>query len=76
MAYEVFDVQVPGGTLRVGRWGSGPGLVIAAHGLTGSHVNFEALAEQLGDAVTLLAPDLRGRGRTTARAVRDGQARR
>jgi hypothetical protein len=24
-------------------------------------MNFEALADQLGDAVTLLAPDLRGR---------------
>lgn len=52
--------------LRVGRWGSGPAVVLAAHGLTGTHMNFEALADQLGDAVTLLAPDLRGRGRSTA----------
>ena len=29
-------------------------------------MNFEALADQLGDAVTLLAPDLRGRGRSSA----------
>ena len=65
MAYQVFDVQVPGGQLRVGRWGSGPAVVIGAHGLTGTHMNFEALADQLGEAVTLLAPDLRGRGRST-----------
>ena len=66
MVYQVFDVAVPGGQLRVGRWGSGPAVVIAAHGLTGTHMNFEALADQLGDTVTLLAPDLRGRGRSTA----------
>lgn len=65
MAYQAFDVQVPAGKLHVGRWGSGPAVVVAAHGLTGTHMNFEALADQLGDAVTLLAPDLRGRGRTT-----------
>src|SRR5512140_2879512 len=65
VAYQVFDVQVPGGQLRVGRWGTGPAVVIAAHGLTGTHMNFEALADQLGDTVTLLAPDLRGRGRST-----------
>lgn len=62
MRYETFDVAVPGGDLRVGRWGSGPEVVLAAHGLTGTHRHFAALADQLGDEVTLLAPDLRGRG--------------
>lgn len=66
MSYEVFDVGVPGGAIRVGRWGQGPRVVIAAHGLTATHVSFAALADELGDAVTLLAPDLRGRGRSTA----------
>lgn len=61
-SYEVFDVAVPDGTLRAARWGNGPRAVVAAHGLTGSHMNFEALADQLGDDYTLLAPDLRGRG--------------
>ena len=60
--YELFDVAVPDGTLRAARWGSGPRALVAAHGLTGSHMNFEALADQLGDEYTLLAPDLRGRG--------------
>jgi lipase len=64
--YEAFDVEVPGGTIRVGRWGHGPHAVIAAHGLTATHLSFQALADQLGDDVTLLAPDLRGRGRSTA----------
>ena len=68
MPYEAFDVEVPGGTIRVGRWGRGPDVVIAAHGLTATHVTFEALADQLGDQVTLLAPDLRGRGRSAAGA--------
>ncbi len=66
MRYEAFDVEVPGGTIRIGRWGQGPDVVIAAHGLTASHVSFAALADRLGDGVTLLAPDLRGRGRSTA----------
>ena len=66
VAYQAFDVPVREGKLHVGRWGSGPAVVLAAHGLTGTHMNFEALADQLGDAVTLLAPDLRGRGRSTA----------
>lgn len=75
MAYQAFEVQVPGGQLRVGRWGSGPAVVIAAHGLTGTHMNFEALADQLGDAVTLLAPDLRGRGRSSVVGGPYGMAR-
>ena len=75
MAYEVFDVSVPGGSLRVGRWGSGPVVLVAAHGLTGTHMHFEALADQLGEAVTLLAPDLRGRGRSSAVGGPYGMAR-
>ncbi len=60
--YETFDVPRPDGSLRVGRWGSGPRHVLAAHGVTANHVSFRALADQLPDDVTLLAPDLRGRG--------------
>jgi lipase len=62
VAYESFDVPVTGGLLHVGRWGSGPAVVVAAHGVTGTHMNWEPLADQLGEAVTVLAPDLRGRG--------------
>jgi pimeloyl-ACP methyl ester carboxylesterase len=75
VAYQAFDVQVPGGQLHIGRWGSGRAVVIAAHGLTGTHMNFEALADQLGDGVTLLAPDLRGRGRSSTVGAPYGMAR-
>ncbi|MGH9116286.1 MAG: alpha/beta hydrolase [Acidimicrobiales bacterium] len=66
MQYRTLDVPVAGGNLRVGRWGSGPAVIVAAHGLTANHLCFQALAEQLGEGVTLLAPDLRGRGRSSA----------
>ena len=59
---ERFTVDVPGGELLVARWGSGETVVIAAHGVTATHMGWPRLAEQLGDDVTLLAPDLRGRG--------------
>jgi lipase len=62
--YDAFAVEVDGGSLHVGRWGTGPPVVVAAHGITATHRSFRALAEQLGEEVTLLAPDLRGRGRS------------
>ncbi|MDX6658824.1 MAG: lipase [Solirubrobacteraceae bacterium] len=63
-----YDVPVAGGSLHVAR--SGPpasdadGVVLAAHGITASHLAWRAVARELaGDArVCLLAPDLRGRG--------------
>ncbi len=61
-SYETFEVSRPEGVLRVGRWGRGSTYVLAAHGVTANHVSFRALAEQLPQDVTLLAPDLRGRG--------------
>ena len=38
--------------------------VLAAHGLTSNHRSWGVVAEALGGAVTLIAPDLRGRGRS------------
>lgn len=65
---ELFVVPVRGGSLRVARWPGRPGspLVAAAHGVTANHRNFSLLAELLGDDVTLVAPDLRGRGGSNA----------
>ncbi len=60
-SYEAFGVEVPGGTLHVGRWGKGDRKLIAIHGITGNHLGMHALADQLGDEYTLIAPDLRGR---------------
>lgn len=65
VGYERFEVTVPDGTLRVGRWGApvgGAPVILALHGITASHMAFLALADQLGSEVTLIAPDLRGRG--------------
>jgi len=59
------EVPVAGGTLAVARWGAaGAPAVVAAHGLTSSHAFWSLVAEELGDEVALLAPDLRGRGRS------------
>lgn len=62
-------VPVSGGSLHVGVAGAPPGtpgvpVVLAAHGITGSHPTWAPIARHLGDSVTLLAPDLRGRGQS------------
>jgi pimeloyl-ACP methyl ester carboxylesterase len=61
LPYDVTRVPVVGGSLTVGRWGNGPKVVVAAHGVTANHASFHALADALGPEFTLLAPDLRGR---------------
>ncbi|MGF0310288.1 alpha/beta fold hydrolase [Rhodococcus sp. IEGM1428] len=60
--FDLFTVPVAGGDLTVGRWGTGPRTILALHGVTANHACFHALADELGDDFTLLAPDLRGRG--------------
>ena len=62
-------VPVSGGSLHVGVAGAplgtaGVPVVLAAHGITGSHPTWAPVARHLGDEVTLLAPDLRGRGQS------------
>lgn len=66
MTYDVLRVPVRGGDLTAGRWGGGDEVVIAAHGITGNHVSWAAVADALDGDVTLVAPDLRGRGRSNA----------
>ncbi len=60
--YSSFDVPVTGGSLHVGRWGDADRVVVAAHGITGNHRSWQAVARALGPDVSLVAPDLRGRG--------------
>ena len=51
-------------TLEVHEWpASAPGapVILAAHGITANGLSWGPVAEHLGGAVTLLAPDLRGR---------------
>jgi lipase len=55
------DVPVAGGDLKVARWGSGDPIAVAVHGITASYVAWRAVAQQL-DGITVIAPDLRGRG--------------
>lgn len=71
--YRTADVPVAGGKLRVGIWEPGrparsdepAPTVLAVHGITASHRVWRTLAERLDD-VRLVAPDLRGRGRSSA----------
>lgn len=59
---EMLAVPVAGGDLAVARWGSGPNVVLAPHGITANLVSMTLIADAVGDDITLLAPDLRGRG--------------
>lgn len=64
-SYDTFDVPVAGGALRVGRWtASDPQapVVLVAHGVTANHLAWQSLAAL--DRFTVVAPDLRGRGRS------------
>jgi pimeloyl-ACP methyl ester carboxylesterase len=63
--YSSFEVPVAGGSLHVGRWGDGDRVVVAAHGITGNHKSWQAVARALEPGISLIAPDLRGRGRST-----------
>src|SRR5688572_18804747 len=63
--YSSFDVPVSGGSLHVGRWGDGDRIVVAAHGITGNHRSWQGVARALAPDISLVAPDLRGRGSST-----------
>jgi lipase len=62
--YESFSVPVRGGELHVGRWGDSGTPVVGLHGITGNHRSWAPVARALGEDVTLVVPDLRGRGRS------------
>ena len=75
-SYDSFDVPVPGGDLRVGRWtAADPAapVVVAAHGVTANHRTWALVAECA--EVTVVAPDLRGRGRSAALQGEAGMVR-
>jgi lipase len=68
--YRTLDVPVRGGELRVGVWDPARGgdghpvrTVVAVHGVTASHRCWSMVADRLPD-VRIVAPDLRGRGRS------------
>lgn len=64
--YHVVEVPVVGGRLHVGVWEAevdDAPTVVLIHGVTASHLAWQWVAEALPD-VRLVAPDLRGRGRS------------
>ena len=80
MTYRTYDVSVDGGSVRVGQWGPddpdgtvGP-TVIAVHRITGSHLAWAQVARAM-PRVRLIAPDLRGRGRSAGVPGPFGMAR-
>jgi lipase len=75
--YRIHDVPTRGGTLRVGEWGPddpAATTVIAVHGITASHLAWAVIAEAMPQ-VRLIAPDLRGRGRSAGLPGPYGMAR-
>lgn len=77
--YRTVDVPVPGGGLRVGVWdpvdatGDVPD-VLVVHGVTSSHLAWPYVVEEL-PGVRVIAPDLRGRGRSNELEGEAGMAR-
>ncbi len=66
MTYSTLDAPVRGGLLHAGRWSpddaSAP-TVLAVHGVTASHRSWVSVAAA-SPGLDILAPDLRGRGRS------------
>ncbi|NUT08409.1 MAG: alpha/beta hydrolase [Hamadaea sp.] len=62
VAYQRATVAVEGGELAFGIWGEQGPLVVAAHGITSSHLAWALVAERLGTDHRFVAADLRGRG--------------
>jgi lipase len=72
-----YAVPVAGGTLHVAGAGADPrgarAVVVAIHGIASAHVAWRAVARSLHgqEGIAVLAPDLRGRGRSAALPVHD-----
>jgi pimeloyl-ACP methyl ester carboxylesterase len=60
------DLQVPvrGGELHALTWGDGDDTILAIHGISASAVSIQPLADRLAGSYRVVAPDLRGRGRS------------
>ena len=54
--------DVSGGALHALRFGAGPRVVLAAHGITSTAMAWPAVAAELPDDWSMVALDLRGRG--------------
>lgn len=75
---EEFTVPVPGGDLAVLRWPAADPqapTIVAVHGITANALAWYEVADRLAGRVTLVAPDLRGRGASRSVAGPYGLAR-
>jgi pimeloyl-ACP methyl ester carboxylesterase len=59
---KALEIPVAGGALNALRFGDGPHIILAAHGITASAMAFGAVAHELPPQWSLVALDLRGRG--------------
>jgi lipase len=74
--HDLRFVPVRGGDLAVGDWGSekkDAPVIFAIHGVTASHMAWSLVADALPD-FRIVAPDLRGRGRSNALPASYGMA--
>lgn len=62
VGYQQHTVTVADGTLTVGVWGEQGPLVVAAHGLTATHMCWVLVGPELGRDHRFVGVDLRGRG--------------
>ena len=66
MSYETFDFPVRGGQMRAGAWGNAEDpVVVGVHGITANHLNFALIGKELEGRARVVAPDVRGRGRSS-----------
>ncbi|MBB5869701.1 pimeloyl-ACP methyl ester carboxylesterase [Allocatelliglobosispora scoriae] len=72
---EYLDIDVPAGPLRALRFGSGPRIALAAHGITASAMSYRTVARHLPDEWSLISLDLRGRGGSNGLAGPFGMTR-
>jgi pimeloyl-ACP methyl ester carboxylesterase len=65
VSYSEFDFSVAGGHAHAGRWGDPTDeVLVGVHGVTANHLNFALLGPALEGRASLVAPDVRGRGRS------------
>ena len=64
--YTRASLPVEGGFLEYGQWGSATAPpIIALHGVTSTHMDWVTFGETANDRLRVIAPDLRGRGRSS-----------
>ena len=63
---EFKSTAVAGGDYHYGRWSGNDECLLLVHGITASHMAWPRFVREFGSAQTLIAPDLRGRGKNAA----------